>query len=104
MAPVNQEVFQERKVQHGTADEAFSGELITASKFDNHAVCKHCGSHRIYRVIREGYLQEKIFPMFGYYPWKCKNCKSRSLLKLRKFSRSKSKESAGLNHADRIEA
>jgi len=38
--------------------------------------CPQCETHLV-RVERRGFLEEKIYPMFGYYPWKCRSCKAR---------------------------
>jgi hypothetical protein len=32
---------------------------------------------------RVGFLQSKILPLFGFYPWKCPECKTRYLLRMR---------------------
>jgi ribosomal protein L44E len=82
-------------VHHGSAEGTFVSDLIEAAKVEVGATCKECGSHRIYRVFRKGFLQTQVYPMFGYYPWKCKQCKAHSMLKLRKFSSSSAKELAG---------
>jgi len=42
--------------------------------------CQECGSDRVYRVLRKGYFQEKIYPLFGYYPWQCMKCGVRVIL------------------------
>jgi len=56
--------------------------------------CKHCGNARVFRLFRHGFLQSTIYPLFGYYPWKCKACKESMMLRSRKRSRSKKKEYA----------
>jgi len=33
------------------------------------------------RIERVGLLQEKVYPLFGYYPWECSGCRKRSLMK-----------------------
>jgi hypothetical protein len=80
-------------VPQGTIHGTFAGELVEeVSKAKSGTCCKFCGSERLFRVFREGYLQEKIYPIFGYYPWKCKACKHYMMLRKRKTSRSKAKE------------
>ena len=76
----------------GTIDGVFSRDLVEGATVEDRIHCKHCGSGRIFRVFRQGYMQEKIYPLFGYYPWKCRGCRGYSLLHLRKRSRSRHKE------------
>jgi hypothetical protein len=37
--------------------------------------CSGCGSDQIRRVARNGFLQTKVFPFFGLYPWECPMCR-----------------------------
>ena len=32
--------------------------------------CETCGCE-MRRFARKGFLQEKVYPFFGYYPWEC---------------------------------
>ena len=43
--------------------------------------CPKCNYKHMYRVAREGFLQTRIFPLFGYYPWECPECRVPALLK-----------------------
>jgi len=44
--------------------------------------CPKCSEEDILRRIeRVGLLQEKVYPLFGYYPWECSGCRKRSLMK-----------------------
>jgi hypothetical protein len=80
-------------VQHqGTVDAVLTTKLVERARVEERLSCKHCGSGRVFRVFRLGYLQEKIYPLFGFYPWKCRSCKGYSMLHKRKRSRSKQKE------------
>ncbi len=36
--------------------------------------CKSCGSERTYRRKRDGFLQEMVMPMLGFFPWECNSC------------------------------
>jgi hypothetical protein len=38
---------------------------------------------------RVGFLQIKILPIFGFYPWRCPECKTRFLLRTRGTKRKK---------------
>lgn len=45
--------------------------------------CSTCGSTRLRRLEREGFLQSKVYSFFGYYPWRCSTCKTSFLMKRR---------------------
>jgi hypothetical protein len=36
--------------------------------------CKHCGSN-LRRLSRTGFLQLRVYPLFGFYPWECPVCR-----------------------------
>ena len=36
--------------------------------------CKECGNP-LRRMARKGFLQLKVYPRFGYYPWECPICR-----------------------------
>jgi len=38
--------------------------------------CSKCKANGMYRIRREGFLRKRICPLFGYYPWKCRQCES----------------------------
>jgi hypothetical protein len=38
---------------------------------------------------RVGFLQTRVYPLFGFYPWKCPECKTRYLLRARGTKRKK---------------
>ncbi len=37
--------------------------------------CPDCGNRRLRRLPRTGFLQTKVFPVFGYFPWECPICR-----------------------------
>lgn len=45
--------------------------------------CEKCGSEQVHRVFREGFLQESVYPSFGYFPWRCKTCGKLMMLRKR---------------------
>ena len=51
---------------------------ISAAK--ERVYCKVCGSERVHRVYREGYFEERILPLFGFFPWRCSACGERLML------------------------
>jgi DNA-directed RNA polymerase subunit RPC12/RpoP len=70
-------------MSQGTASEAVAESMIGASSAKERVFCQECGSDRVVRVHRKGYMQEKIYPMFGYYPWRCMRCGWRVMLRKR---------------------
>lgn len=49
--------------------------------------CEECGSNEVFRLVRKGYLEEKIYPLFGFYPWRCKRCGLRLMMRTRGVAR-----------------
>jgi len=45
--------------------------------------CRHCNCKQIHRMKRVGFLQTRIYSLFGFYPWRCPECKTRYLLRAR---------------------
>ncbi|UWZ84772.1 hypothetical protein [Occallatibacter riparius] len=45
--------------------------------------CPHCGVRALYRRERRGFLQCRVFPRLGFYPWRCASCRRSALLRLR---------------------
>jgi hypothetical protein len=45
--------------------------------------CPHCGARALYRRERRGFLQRRVFPRLGFYPWNCASCRKSALLRLR---------------------
>jgi hypothetical protein len=46
-------------------------------------VCRKCGSDKLHRAYRTGFLQLKVFPIFGLYPWECIKCRKVGLYRKR---------------------
>ncbi len=46
-------------------------------------VCATCGSRRLRRLPRIGFLQQKVYPLMGYYPWECPICRQVKLFRKR---------------------
>ena len=78
-------------MHHEAAHGTLAGEPVKATETSDRIHCKYCRSHRVYRVYRQGFFQEKICPIFGFYPWKCKTCSAYMLLRKRKRSRTSRK-------------
>ena len=43
--------------------------------------CPNCRAQQTRRVKQQGFFQKMILRRVGYYPWECRFCKSRFLLK-----------------------
>ena len=42
--------------------------------------CRICGSYELRRAFRRGFMQLNIYPLFGYFPWRCRACGTRVML------------------------
>jgi len=60
-----------------------AGNIVEVNSASERVHCDECGSDEVYRTIRRGYFQEKIYPLFGFYPWRCKRCGLRLMLRKR---------------------
>ena len=45
--------------------------------------CAKCGRLSMRRIERRGFFQQKISPIFGFFPWECSNCRVVRLMKHR---------------------
>ena len=72
------------RVHEASMRSALAGPLVEMTAVKERVHCRRCGSDRVYRVEREGFMEEKIYPLFGYYPWRCKICRDHVMLRKRK--------------------
>lgn len=49
--------------------------------------CQRCGSGKVHRAFREGFLQKFIYPFLGFYPWRCTRCGYVAMLHKRRKAR-----------------
>ena len=70
------------------AASGYVGQAGTPAK----VLCPHCGDNHPRRLERKGFLQQKVYPLFGYYPWVCGACKSTFLVRKRYRRKSKKDE------------
>lgn len=49
--------------------------------------CQRCGSGKMRRVYRDGFLQMNVYPLLGYYPWRCSQCGQTVMLRKRRRER-----------------
>ncbi len=52
--------------------------------------CVTCGCE-MRRLMRESFMQRKVYPFFGYYPWECPLCRELVMYKVRHLRKKKSK-------------
>lgn len=43
--------------------------------FSPSLACPSCGNRHLQRLARRGFLEKKVYPIFGYYPWECPACR-----------------------------
>lgn len=51
-----------------------AGDFLNERRTNPHPLCPKCKTHPMRRLPREGFLQEKVLPRFGLYPWECPTC------------------------------
>ncbi|HEY3628107.1 MAG TPA: hypothetical protein VGL00_17595, partial [Terracidiphilus sp.] len=54
-------------------------------------ICPKCKRSAMRRVGRHGFLEKKIFPLFGFYPWECGSCRIVKLFKNRGSRRTRTR-------------
>ena len=52
-------------------------------------LCPQCGSAALYRMYRNGFMQTRIYPFLGYYPWGCKRCGVQMMLRKRRLHKAR---------------
>ena len=61
-----------------------AGELDAEKSVERVPVyCKVCGSNRMRRAHRKGFMQLNLYPILGYFPWRCGACGVRVMLRKR---------------------
>ena len=68
-------------------DGAVAGELAQQGRSRERVACRFCGSDKVFRLEREGFLRMRIYPLFGFYPWRCKGCASNMMLHKRRLAK-----------------
>ena len=66
--------FGRKKVHEAGTPGVTAGKLVEMTSVKERVYCRKCGSDKVYRLHRIGYLEEKIYPIFGFYPWRCTAC------------------------------
>lgn len=55
--------------------------------------CPFCKIGTLRREAREGFLENKLFPLVGYFPWSCYACRKRKMVRDRGSKKQRSAES-----------
>jgi hypothetical protein len=61
------------EVKAGKIVEVKAVNIVEANSANERVICE-CGSDEVYRIFRKGFFQERIYPLCGFYPWRCKKC------------------------------
>jgi hypothetical protein len=81
---------QEFQVTIGSGSDAAPGYVEQAGATVK-VRCPHCGDDHPRRLERKGFLQLRVYPLFGYYPWLCGACKA-TFLKRKRYRRKTKKK------------
>jgi|HubBroStandDraft_5_1064220.scaffolds.fasta_scaffold1973037_1 DNA-directed RNA polymerase subunit RPC12/RpoP len=73
------------EVKAGKIVEVRSVSIIEANSANERVHCDDCGSDEVHRIFRKGFLQQKIYPLLGFFPWRCKGCGMRLMLRKREL-------------------
>lgn len=82
-------LFRGKKVAEESARGALAENVVEMGRSSDLVYCPACGGDRMYRVERKGILQKRVFPIFGFYPWQCKECGAETQLRKRNRRRRK---------------
>lgn len=71
------------EVKAGKIIEVKAVNIVEENSANERVLCDECRSDKVYRIFRKGFFQRKIYPLFGFYPWRCKGCGLRLMLRKR---------------------
>lgn len=57
--------------------------VVSMSSAKEQIHCRVCGSDEMRHILRKGYLELNIYPLFGFFPWRCMMCGTHVLLRKR---------------------
>jgi hypothetical protein len=82
-------MVQETAVSENSARGALGGNVFEMAAKRDVVYCPECGCDRVYRIERVGFLRRRVFPIFGLYPWVCRECGRETMLRKRNRRRQK---------------
>ena len=62
------------EVKAGKIVEVKTVNIVEANSANERVLCDECGSDKVHRIFRKGFLQKRIYSLLGFYPWRCKQC------------------------------
>ncbi|MDR3753542.1 MAG: hypothetical protein P4K93_00330 [Terracidiphilus sp.] len=71
------------EVKAGRIVEVKAVNIVDENSANERVLCDDCGSDKVHRIFRKGFLQKRIYPLFGFYPWRCKGCGLRLMMRKR---------------------
>lgn len=71
------------EVKAGKIVEVKTVSIVEANSANERVLCDDCGSDEVFRIFRKGFLQQRIYPLFGFFPWRCKKCGLRLMMRKR---------------------
>jgi DNA-directed RNA polymerase subunit RPC12/RpoP len=74
-------------MSQGMTQGALALDMAAMNSANEPVHCEDCGSDEVYRLVRKGYLEEKVYPLVGFYPWRCKHCGLRLMMRMRGVAR-----------------
>ncbi len=74
------------EVKAGNIVEVKAKDIAGVNSAEERVHCDDCGSDEVYRIFRKGFFQQRIYPWFGFYPWRCKKCGLRLMLRKRELA------------------
>jgi hypothetical protein len=80
------------KVHQAGTQGATAGKLVEMTSVKERVYCRKCGSDRVYRTHRSGFFEEKVYPILGFYPWRCTVCGDQKMLHKRRMLKIKDKD------------
>ncbi|MGH9561369.1 MAG: hypothetical protein ACRD3S_07935, partial [Terracidiphilus sp.] len=78
------------KMSEAVIQEVPTERFVEATSAKELVSCHRCGSGKVRRVFREGFLQANIYPLLGYYPWRCSQCGQAVILRKRRRAKAQS--------------
>ena len=77
--------FRETQMREASMRGVLAGKLVEMTAVKDRVHCREVRQRpSLLGPSGRGFMQEKIYPLFGYYPWRCKICRVHVMLRKRK--------------------
>lgn len=70
-------------MSEGIVRGAVTENVVDMSSAKERIFCRMCSSDEMRRVLRQGFMRQNIYPLFGYFPWRCAKCGADVMLRKR---------------------